>query len=58
MAVTFELNYRFTGENAERIRIAAGELVALAPDVIFVSGNPAVAALMAGRRRTIPIVFT
>jgi len=51
------IDYRFTGENTERIRIAAGELVALAPDVIFVSTNPAVSALMQ-TTRTIPVVFT
>jgi putative tryptophan/tyrosine transport system substrate-binding protein len=39
------IDYRLTGENTERIRIAAGELVAFAPDVILVSGNPAVSAL-------------
>ena len=47
---------RFTGENTERIRIAAKELVALAPDVIFAISNPAVSALMQATR-TIPIVF-
>ena len=51
------IDYRFTGENTERIRIAAEELVAVAPDVIFVSTNPAVSALMRSTR-TIPIVFT
>jgi putative ABC transport system substrate-binding protein len=51
------IDYRFTGENTERIRIAAEELVAVAPDVIFVSTNPAVSALMQSTR-TIPIVFT
>lgn len=51
------IDYRFTGENTERIRIGAGELVALAPDVIFVSINPALSALMQSTR-TIPIVFT
>jgi putative ABC transport system substrate-binding protein len=51
------LDYRFAGENTERIRIAAGELVALAPDVILVSTNPAVSALMQATR-TIPLVFT
>ncbi len=51
------IDYRFTGENTERIRIAAEELVALAPDVIFVSTNPAVSALMKATR-TIPIIFT
>ena len=50
-------DYRFTGESTERIRVAAKELVAAAPDVIFVSTNPAVSALMQSTR-TIPIVFT
>lgn len=51
------IDYRFTGESAERTRVAAAELVALAPDVIFVSTNPAVSALLR-ETRTIPIVFT
>ena len=51
------IDYRFAGENAERIRSGAGELVAIAPDVILVSTNPAVSALMQATR-TIPIVFT
>jgi putative tryptophan/tyrosine transport system substrate-binding protein len=51
------VEYRFTGGVAERIRIAARELVALAPDVIFATTNPAVAALLE-ETRTIPIVFT
>ena len=51
------IDIRFTGENTERIRIAAAELVALAPDVVFVSANPAVSALMQASRTT-PIVFT
>jgi putative ABC transport system substrate-binding protein len=50
------VNYRFPGESAERIRIAVGELVALAPDVIFVTTNPAVSVLVQ-ETRTIPIVF-
>ena len=48
---------RFTGESTERTRIAAAELVALAPDVIFVITNPVVSALTQATR-TIPIVFT
>jgi len=48
---------RFTGESTERTRIAAAELVALAPDVIFVTTNPVVSALTQATR-TIPIVFT
>jgi putative ABC transport system substrate-binding protein len=51
------IDYRFTGGDSERIRIAAEELVALAPDVIFVTTNPAVSALLQ-RTKTIPIVFT
>jgi len=51
------IDYRFAGENTERIRIAAGELVALAPDVILVSTNPAVSALMQATH-IIPIIFT
>ena len=48
--------YRFTGGVTERIRIAAQELAALAPDVIFATTNPAVAALLQ-ETKTIPIVF-
>jgi len=51
------IDYRFTGESAERTRIAAEELVALSPDVIFVSTNPVVSAVMQATH-TIPIVFT
>ena len=51
------VEYRFTGGVTERIRIAARELVALAPDVIFATTNPAVAALLQ-ETQTIPIVFT
>jgi putative tryptophan/tyrosine transport system substrate-binding protein len=50
-------DYRFTGESTERMRTAATELVAMAPDVIFVSTNPVVSALLQVTR-TIPIVFT
>jgi len=51
------VEYRFTGGVTERIRIAAQELAALAPDVIFATTNPAVAALLR-ETKTIPIVFT
>jgi putative ABC transport system substrate-binding protein len=34
-------DYRFTGESTEGIRAAATEVVTMAPDVIFVSTNPA-----------------
>ena len=50
-------DYRFTGESTERMRAAAAEMVAMAPDVIFVSTNPVVSAL-SEVTRTIPIVFT
>jgi len=63
--------YRFTGGVTERIGIAAQELAALAPDVIFATTNPAVApgsnvtlapltragsgALNSGSMRTVPV---
>jgi len=50
-------DYRFAGDNPERTRAAAVELVALAPDLIFVSTNPVLSAAMEATR-TIPIVFT
>jgi putative ABC transport system substrate-binding protein len=49
-------DYRFTGDDTQRIRVGAEELVAVAPDVIFVYANPAVAALRQATR-VIPIVF-
>jgi putative tryptophan/tyrosine transport system substrate-binding protein len=49
--------YRFAGDDTERTRIAAEELVALAPNLIFVSTNPVVSAVMQATR-SIPIVFT
>jgi putative ABC transport system substrate-binding protein len=49
--------YRFSGENPDRIRNAAEEIVALAPDVIFVSTNPVLSAVKKVTS-TIPIVFT
>jgi putative tryptophan/tyrosine transport system substrate-binding protein len=52
-----QFNYRFTGESTEHMRIAAKEMVALAPDVIFVTTNPVVSAVKEVTR-TIPIVFT
>src|SRR5262245_40778656 len=52
-----QFDYRFTGESTERMRIAATEVVAMAPNVIFVTTNPVVSALKEVTR-TIPIVFT
>jgi putative ABC transport system substrate-binding protein len=51
------IDYRFTGESADRIRNVAEELIALGPDVIFVSTNPVVSAVMKVTP-TVPIVFT
>jgi putative ABC transport system substrate-binding protein len=50
-------DYRFTGESTERMRTAATEVVAMTPDVIFVSTNPVVSAVREVTQ-TIPIVFT
>jgi putative ABC transport system substrate-binding protein len=50
-------DYRFTGESTERMCSAATEVVAMEPDVIFVSTNPVVSAVLQVTR-TIPIVFT
>jgi len=52
-----KIDYRFVGDSAELTRAAAGELVALGPDVIFVSTNPVVTAVLRATH-TIPIVFT
>jgi putative ABC transport system substrate-binding protein len=52
-----KIDYRFAEESAARTRVAAAELVASAPDVLFVSTNPAVSALLR-ETRAIPIVFT
>jgi putative ABC transport system substrate-binding protein len=51
------IDVRFSGENNERIRGAAEELIADAPDVLFVSTNPVVTAVMRATP-SIPIVFT
>lgn len=53
--VKFE--YRFAGESVDRTRLAASELVHEQPDILFVSTNPAVSALLR-ETHTIPIVFT
>ena len=42
--VKFE--YRFAGESVERTRQAAAELVASKPDMLFVTTNPALSALL------------
>ena len=50
------IEYRWGSGDAERIRKSAAELVALAPDVILVSGNSGLAPLHR-ETRTLPIVF-
>jgi putative tryptophan/tyrosine transport system substrate-binding protein len=56
-ARNIRFDYRFTGESTERTRTAATEVVAMTPDLIFVSTNPVVSAVQQVTR-TIPIVFT
>src|SRR5262245_372282 len=50
------IEYRWTGGDAERARKYAAELVALAPDVILVTGTPSIMPVLQ-LTRTIPIVF-
>ena len=50
------IDYRFTGDDTQRIRVGAEELVVVAPYVIFVYANQSVAALRQATR-VIPIVF-
>jgi putative ABC transport system substrate-binding protein len=51
------IDYRLAGDNSERIRLYAAELVALKPDVIWTSGGLSLLSLKRATR-TIPIVFT
>src|SRR5262249_48627378 len=51
-----QIDYRWGGGNADRIRKFAAELVALAPDVILSAGSPSVAALQQ-TTDTVPVVF-
>jgi len=53
---TVRIDYRWGAGNADRFRRYAGELVALAPDVILASSTPAVASLQQATL-TVPIVF-
>jgi len=50
------IDYRWGGDDAERIRRGAAELVAVGSDVILASGTPSVAALRQVTDR-IPVVF-
>jgi putative tryptophan/tyrosine transport system substrate-binding protein len=52
-----QIDYRFAGGEADRIRQNAAELVGLAPDVIMTVGSITVAPIQRATR-TIPIVFT
>ena len=51
------IDYRWYAGNADVARKYAAELIALAPDVILVSGTPGVAAIQRATR-TVPTVFT
>src|SRR5262249_49346777 len=54
---SFRFLFRYVaGGNLDHLRMAAGELVALAPDVIL-AVNPYSARFVADRTREIPIVF-
>src|SRR5437588_4750521 len=50
------IDYRWGAGDAERYRILAAELVALAPDVVLAIGSSTVSALQK-TSRTVPIVF-
>jgi putative tryptophan/tyrosine transport system substrate-binding protein len=50
------INYRYALGNLERMQVAAKEVVALRPDVIFVQGT-ALAAALQRETREVPIVF-
>ena len=50
------MDLRWTGDDINRIRAFAQELVGLQPDIIVASSTPLTAALQ-GETRTIPIVF-
>jgi len=50
-------DYRFTGDDDERMRSMTEEIVGLGPDVILVATNSAVSAALKATR-SIPIVFT
>ena len=51
-----QVEYRWTGNDPERIRKLAAELVALVPDIMLAAGGTAVGALQQVTR-TVPIVF-
>jgi putative ABC transport system substrate-binding protein len=51
------MDLRWWGDDANRMRALAQELVSLQPDIILTSGTPATAAVQR-ETRTIPVVFT
>ena len=51
-----QIDYRWGAGDVDRFRKYAGELVALAPDVILATGTPVTAALLQATR-SVPIVF-
>src|SRR6476660_1555683 len=55
-ARNIRVDIRFTGQNADRIRTGAEELIALSPNLIVVWANPAVAILRKATQST-PIIF-
>ena len=55
-SANLDLVYRWSGDDAERVRAYAEELVSLAPDLIVALSPPVLAAVLA-RTRSIPIVF-
>jgi putative ABC transport system substrate-binding protein len=50
------MDLRWTGDDINRIRALAQELIGLQPDIILTGGDPATAAVQR-ETRTIPIVF-
>jgi putative ABC transport system substrate-binding protein len=51
------IDYRWYGDDADRARAIAKELVSLAPDVVLVLGTTALAAVRQETQTIIPIVF-
>jgi putative ABC transport system substrate-binding protein len=51
------MDVRWIGDDINRIRALAQELVGLQPDIILAASTPAIAALQQETRTTIPIVF-
>jgi putative ABC transport system substrate-binding protein len=51
-----QIDYRWAGDDIAKMQTYAKELVAAQPDVLFVRGTPATAALLSNTR-SIPVVF-